>query len=404
MFTEDARDMMFGGDSGDRFMQVDRFTSRARAVFYARIVFDALALGVLLYPEWGRPLGVLLPEGLYVYLFLLGGHIASYLMLGHRGDRIVVFVSLCMDLLVLLYLATHTGGLGSPVMQGQLVYTVFFAVLYPSPLAILPPLLTLPALVKVQQLLGAQVTSRDLLLLLWCTFVNSVIVSFVVYLDRRRRIHLQEVYRLQEQSRQAVLEEERARIAREMHDGLGALISSVVIQAEYLKTQFPEGGALVDEITELHEAGRESMEELRRTVSMMREDFDPVALLEEYAHTWSHRHHMYLEWKVEGMERSLTPDKALCFHRILQESLNNIAKHADADKVEVRLEFDQQEVSLTVIDNGKGFDLRESRQGHYGLENMKKRAAHHNGTVEIESEPSKGSIVKLSLPLEPGPV
>jgi len=383
---------------------LNEFPARARAVFYARMIFDALGLSVLLYPGWSRQLGVFLPEGLYVYLFLLGTHVASYLMLGRKFDRTVIFSSLCLDLLILLYLATATGGLSSPVMQGQLVYTVFFAVLYPSPLAILPPLLTLPALVKVQQLLGTQVTSRDLLLLLWCTFVNSIIVSFVVYLDRRRRAHLREVSRLQKESRQAALEEERARIAREMHDGLGALLSSVVIQAEYLKTLVSENNPLEKEVAELHDAGRESMEELRRTVSMMRKDFDPMASLEDYALTWSKRHHIDLDWQIKGLERPLSPDESLCCYRVIQESLNNIVKHADAESVEVVIIFSPNEIKLVIEDDGTGFDTNDSKQGHYGLENMEKRAAHMRGNLEIVSAPEKGTRVEMSLPLKEDPL
>ena len=389
-------------DATEQLLIDDGFAPRARAVFYARLVFDALGLGVLLYPAWSRQLGVFLPEALYIYLLLLGGHVASYLMVGHKGDRVVVFSSLCLDLLVLLYLATVTGGLSSPVMQGQLVYTVFFAVLYPSPLAILPPLLTLPVMVKVQQLLGTQVAPRDLLLLLWCTFVNSVIVSVVVFLDRRRRSHLGEVSRLQKQRREAALEEERARIAREMHDGLGALMSSVLIQAEYLKTLVKDDAPLKKEIHELHEASRESMEELRRTVSMMRDDFDPVVALEEYAHNWSHRHHVELEWKVEGMERTLSPDESLCTYRILQEALNNISKHSNAKNVAVVMGFTSLRVTLSISDDGEGFDTAEDKRGHYGLDNMKKRASQLGGTVEIESSEDGGTTVTLALPLEPG--
>jgi signal transduction histidine kinase len=387
-------------DATASLMAEGQFPSRARAVFWARLVFDALALGVLLFPGWSEPLGVILPEGLYVYLLLLTGHVASYLMIGHRGDRIVVFASLCLDLLALLYLAASTGGLGSPVMQGQLVYTVFFAVLFPSPLAILPPLLTLPVMAKVQQLLGTQVAPRDLLLLLWSTFVNSVIVLVVVYLDRRRSANLRQVLHLQKQRRIAALEEERARIAREMHDGLGALLSSVLIQSEYVRSQLSPSDPLYGEIAELREASREGMEELRRTVSMMREDFDLVATLEEHCLTWAERHRAKINWQTVGAERELTPEASLCFYRVLQESLANVAKHAAADEVDVTLSFSPQRVSLEVSDNGQGFDSGEDKPGHYGLENMKKRAAQLNGSLDITSRPEQGTTVTLHVPTE----
>jgi signal transduction histidine kinase len=377
-----------------------QFVGRARAVFWARLVFDALGLGVLLFPGWSRPLGVVLPEGLYVYLLLLAGHVASFLIIGHKGDRVVVFSSLCMDLLALLYLAASTGGLGSPVMFGQLVYTVFFAVLFPSPLAIMPPLLTLPVMAKVEQLLGTQVAPQDLLLLLWATFVNSVIVLVVVYLDRRRVANLREVLRLQKQRRLAALEEERARIAREMHDGLGALMSGVLIQTEYLQTQVSADSPLEKEIQELKEAAHETMEELRRTVSMMRDDFDPVATLEDYCLTWAGRTHTEIEFKSQGPEQQLSPDLSLCLYRTAQEALNNIAKHAAADRVAVTLTFASETVSLCIADDGKGFDLKEKKTGHYGVENMRKRAVHLEGTLKLDSTPQAGTSIELTLPLK----
>lgn len=378
----------------------DKFVFRARALFYARLTLDGLGLLVLMVPPWTRMLGIHLPEALYFYLLLLGGHITAFVWVGRKGDKVAVFVSLCVDLLALIYLVALTGGLGSPVMQGQVVYTVFFATLYPSPLAILPPLLTLPVVAKLQQVLGMEVATSDILLLLWTMAITSMVVLVVVYLDRRQEAYLAEVVRLQRQRRLSELASERARIARDMHDGLGAMISSVVIQAEYIDTQLTEEHPLRSEVSELRQTAQEGMEELRRVVSMMREDFDLVATLEDYVTSWAQRQHLSASVDVKGLERKLNPDANLCTFRVLQEALSNVARHSGAKEVGVELSFEPDRFQLAVTDDGKGFDSSEKQKGHFGLENMALRAAQCNGKTWVDASPSKGTKVMLSLPLE----
>ncbi len=320
----------------------------------------------------------------------------------------VVFVSLCFDLLALVYLITVTGGLRSPVMQGQIVYTVFFAIIFPRPLAILPPLLTLPVVTKIEQLLGTQMATRDLMLLTWYFVVNVIIVYVVVYLDRREEESFQELDRMQQRRRRYALTEERNRIAREMHDGLGAILSTIVIETEYVQTRMadvlrdpPSKDAcqeILSEVEELRRTGLEGIEELRRAVSMMREDFDLVVALEDHCATRGARTGVQVTFEVLGREVPLAPDQQLACYRVLQESLSNALRHAQATQVRVVLHFQADAALLTVIDDGKGFDPEEKRRGHYGLSTMAERAMAARGNLQVLSSEGEGTQVQMTLP------
>jgi len=396
----------------------DRFTPRAKSLFFARLGLDAVGLLVMIVPSFAWVAGVRQPVAAYWFTLLFLTHLVAYFWVGRKGDHLVVFASLCFDLLALIYLITVTGGLRSPVMQGQLVYTVFFAIIFPSPLAILPPLLTLPVVTKIEQLLGTQMATRDLMLLLWYFVVNVIIVYVVVYLDRREEEGFRELDRMQQRRRRYALTEERSRIAREMHDGLGAILSSIVIETEYVQTQLrdlpdaPSNGdadphadgdanphaAILTEIDELHRTGQEGMEELRRAVSMMRDDFDLVVALEDQCASRTARTGVDIEITVQGREITLAPDQQLACFRVLQESLSNAIAHAQPSSIQVALAFEPDVAILTTTDDGEGFDASTHKSGHYGLSTMRERAQSTRGDLTVTSQPGQGTKVTLTLP------
>lgn len=388
----------------------NRFLPRAHVLFFARLGIDAVGLLILLVPAFARLARVQLPVAAYWLGALVLHHVAVFLWIGRRGDRVVTFGSLCVDLVALVYLVTVTGGLRSPLMQGQLIYTVFFATIFPKPLAILPPLLTIPLVAKIEQLIGTQMAIRDLMLLAWYFVVNVILVYVVVYLDRREVESYRELDRQQRRQRHLALAEERNRIARDMHDGLGAILSSVVIEAEYLETQLealrddvPEAplrsrcDGLGQELRELRKTSREGMEELRRAVSMMREDFDLVLALEEHCAARTPPEGVEILFSSGGVERPLAPDQQLACYRILQEALSNALAHARARRIDVRLEHGSARATLTIRDDGDGFDPGATVSGHYGLQTMRERAAKSAGELEVRSARGEGTTVRAAF-------
>lgn len=375
----------------------ERFATRARALFYARLALMAVVLAALVVPAWRVSLGLSLPEGAYWYLLVLAYHVGSYLWVGRRFARAVVFATLCLDLLANLYLVAASGGIKSPLMPTQLVFTMLFALLYPTPLAIIPPLLILPVVAKIDQILGTQTLPGDLLLLLWYTALNITVVYVVVYLEGRERGAFQEVVRLQRERREAALDSERTRIAREIHDSVGAALSGVMLQAEYLLSHTTQGETR-DELEELRESAAEGMEELRRAVSIMRHEFHLVTSVTEYVSAFGARQRIETACEVRGLEQDLDPERQLVFFRILQEALANVARHAGASRVEVELTFDEARTTLAVRDDGRGFEPEKVVAGHYGLRNMSERASKAGGTLEIHSAPGRGSKITVVLP------
>ncbi len=380
----------------------ERFEVRARALFYARLALMAIGLGVLVVPAWHEALNVSPPLGVYGYLVLLACHVFSYLWVGKPHARKVVFVTLCLDLLVLLYLVAASGGLKSPLMPAQLVFTMLFALLFPSPLHLIPPLLTLPVVAKVSQILGQHTLPGDLLVVLWYSALNVTVVYVMVYLEGRERASFEEVVRLQRQRRKDALEAERARIAREIHDSVGAALSGVILQAEYLASSDLDDEARA-EVTELREAATEGMEELRRAVSVMRQEFLLAPAVSDYVASVGQRHPIEATANVHGVEPlDLDPQRQLVLFRVAQEALANAVKHAGCSTVEVELSFDEQRARLVVSDDGQGFDPDAVPAGHYGLRNIRERVDRVGGTVVVKSGKGEGTSLEVEVPLGEG--
>ncbi len=216
----------------------DRFVARARALFYARMMFLTLGLLILAVPTWSGYFGLNGPVAFAGYFAMLLYSVANFLVIDHpKAGRWVTYLTLCLDLIIMVVLIAKPqvgGGLQSPLLATQLLFTTLFAILYPKPLSILPPLLALPVTTRLDLLLNRSVTAIELLTLLWYSALNFIIVYVVVYLNEREAAAHREVVELQGDLKELAVVEERNRMAREIHDGLGASLSSMIIQSEYI--------------------------------------------------------------------------------------------------------------------------------------------------------------------------
>jgi signal transduction histidine kinase len=379
----------------------ERFLTRATAVFFARLAFLALGVGMLLLPSWQRAFAI---SGGVPWVVLAVSAASAFFcqaLAGHpQHGRRVMFVTLLIDLSVLLLIVARSGGIQSPAMPAQLLFTIFFALLFPNPIAILPPLLVLPAAIVLGQF-GFGVTrpafAADVMNLAWLAAMNGVAVYVMVYLTSREEKQNREILELEQSLGRMALVEERNRLARDIHDGLGASLSGVIIQAEYLVNLTRKDPDLQAEVKELKVGAEEAIDEVRRAVSMWRDDFLLVPQLENMCSTYTSRHKLPIELVVEGSPVECAEEQELTLFRILQECLTNIAKHAQPTKVQVVVRFAPERISMDIVDDGKGFDVTKTPKNHYGLINMRERARKANGEVSIESEPGKGTTVKLSV-------
>ena len=405
-----------------RAFHEDRFLTRARALFYARLAFLVLGLGVIGVPSWSAAFGIGGPRAFAVYLVMVAYSAANYLFLPHKKiGKVLTFATLCADLCVLVCLVSLTGGLRSPLLAAQLLFTILFVVLFPTPFAVVPPLLTFPVVAKLAQTLGGHgVAQIDLFILLWYSAINCILVYMMVYLNERDRLKHRELQKLSAALRDMAIVDERNRLAREIHDGLGGVVSSVVIQSEYLLNMIDgsevrarlsgddEARAAIlptirKELSDLHEAAEESMDELRRSLRMMQEDFDLVGTLSDYCKVASGRHRLDVRFGQSGQERVVGPESALALFRVLQESITNVARHCGkGTPVDVTLDFRPAQATLRIKDHGQGFDLPDeadglARNGHYGLANMQERARKISGDLRMTSSPGQGTCIELTV-------
>jgi signal transduction histidine kinase len=396
----------------------DRFQTRARALFYARVAFLVLGLGILAVKPWSQALNIRGQLAYAVYLAMVVYSALNYVLLPNRRiGRPLTFVTLCLDLCVLVWLVSASGGLRSPLLAAQLLFTTLFVVLFPRPLAVVPPLLTFPAVAKLEQVLGGRAVSQiEVFILLWYSAINCILVYLMVYLHERDRQKHRELAKLSSAVREMAVVEERNRLSREIHDGLGGVLSSVVIQSEYLLNMIDgsevrsrlagnnDARAAVlptirKELSELHSAAEDSVDELRRALRIMKDDFDLVATLSDYCRVASGRHRLQVRFSREGAEQPVPAETALALFRVLQEALTNVARHCgNGTAVDVTLTFARGEARLRVQDAGPGFVLAEgSRDGHYGLANMRERARKVGGDLQLSSAPGKGTCIELSV-------
>ncbi len=206
-------------------------------------------------------------------------------------------------------------------------------------------------------------------------------------------------------------EDERRRIAREMHDQLGQQLTALKLKLDALHKDCGEQKKLCAQLEELQAI----TERLDADVGYLARELRPSALddlgleaaLSSYIQNWSQHFDVPVELHASGMEGGrLTPEIETTLYRIAQEALNNIAKHAAADNVAIVLERRARQVSLIIEDDGVGFDLQQpfgTDDTGLGLIGMRERAALVGGTVELESQPGEGTTVVVRIAALPAP-
>ena len=378
----------------------ERFSDRARALFYARLAFLAIALAVLAVPQWSTFLGTTGSGAFLVYFGVIAYSVANFLLIDHpRFGRLLTFITLVLDLAALTSMVLPSGGLKSPLMAGHVMLTIFFVLLFPQRWwAIIPPLLMPPIVARLDLLLqeGALV-SQGLFLVVWYTTLNLIAAYVMLYLNARDEVRTDQLRALTKSQEHAIVTEERLRLSREIHDGLGASLSTLIIQSEFIH-RLADDERLRIEIADLKTQAEEAIDELRRSLTMMRRDFDLHRALDEYCQRFRDRNDVACDLKVKGRARRMPSEMQLAVFRLLQECLANIQKHARATRTKVRLRYDGDMVVLTVSDDGVGFDVNRKRPGgHYGLTNMHERARKFRGTIEVQSAPGAGTTVHATL-------
>jgi PAS domain S-box-containing protein len=199
-----------------------------------------------------------------------------------------------------------------------------------------------------------------------------------------------------------VREQEKSRIARELHDELGQALTALKIDVVWMKQNLSAPTAeLASKLTEMQLLVDGTVAATRRISADLRplvlDDLGLAAAAEWLAQNFTQRTGVHCELAMAA-QLELQEPYATAVFRVLQESLTNIAKHANATQVEVTLAPEDPHVVLTVHDNGQGFDPAAPRKaGSFGLMGLRERAELLGGEVTVESTPGKGTRVELRL-------
>ena len=203
-----------------------------------------------------------------------------------------------------------------------------------------------------------------------------------------------------------MLDNERHRIAREIHDGPAQAIANLLLRTVFCEQQLAAGSiAVQDELLSLKETIRSSLVEIRKILfDLQPKNLDQglVSGLQRLIAEYQERYGLRVEFNCSCQERRLGNQVTGALFRIVQEALNNIYKHSCSGHAQVDLELEEYQVVVRVFDEGKGFDLREvaSNNGHYGLMNMRERAELLGGTLQIMTAPGQGTQVVVTVPIE----
>jgi signal transduction histidine kinase/ligand-binding sensor domain-containing protein len=199
---------------------------------------------------------------------------------------------------------------------------------------------------------------------------------------------------------------ERERISRDLHDNIGAQITYIVSTLDFLSFRLDKQTPVENRqlIQELGLNARQTMDQLRETIWAMNQ---PALGLEEFVQKLrnfaqragsSASMHIQIDHQENAPGITLASAQVLHLYRIIQEAVNNALKHAQASHLSISFTHEHKTLLIVIRDNGCGFNEKQNHEGHYGLANIRTRAAEIGATVDIHSQPNKGVSITVRLP------
>jgi len=220
-------------------------------------------------------------------------------------------------------------------------------------------------------------------------------------LEENLRFYLQEAARAQE--------EERKRIARDLHDETAQELVALSRELDKLAIRYGRRGKnSTEQIRELQNGVGKVLDGVRRFSQDLRpsvlDDLGLIPALQWLATDTEKRFGIEVRMDIIGDEYRMSPEAELLLFRIAQEALRNVWRHSSASQACLTMEFNEGTVKLCVRDNGKGFEIPEragdlAKQGKLGLAGMQERARLLGGTLELESRPGEGACISVEMPI-----
>jgi len=240
-------------------------------------------------------------------------------------------------------------------------------------------------------------------------FVASVAlgVHWLVNRQRQQRAALIEANRKLAQyaaaAEQLAVSQERNRLARELHDTLAHSLSGLTVQLQAIEALWEANpGEARQMLDQARQAAQSGLTEARRSLQALRasplEDLGLALALRELARSAAARASLRLDLDVQNHLQSLAPDVEQCIYRVAQESLTNVTRHADAKSLRVALRFESGALTLTIADDGRGFDPAAVNGARYGLQGLRERAEVVGAILHVTSSTPGGTLIRLVVP------
>ncbi|MBN3523887.1 sensor histidine kinase [Paenibacillus apiarius] len=204
-------------------------------------------------------------------------------------------------------------------------------------------------------------------------------------------------------------EEERKRIAREIHDGPAQSLAHLVLRTEIVERMLSKQDfeLVKNEIVDLKSQVRFGLEEIRKVIFNLRpmalDDLGLVPTLRKFIHDYEEKHRIKTSFDIRGLERRLKSEMEAAIYRLVQEAFTNAAKHGHPSHVSCELTYDEDEVRLVIRDNGFGFkvealETKSKEHMHFGVLGMKERVELLEGQMEIHSAENRGTRIVIQIP------
>jgi two-component system, NarL family, sensor histidine kinase DegS len=201
-------------------------------------------------------------------------------------------------------------------------------------------------------------------------------------------------------------EEERRRLSREIHDGPAQMLANVLMRSDLIERIYRERGAedAFKEIRELRKMVRSALYEVRRIIYDLRpmalDDLGLIPTLKKYLSSIEeYGNRTKITFISVGSEKRLPSRLEVALFRLVQESVQNALKHAEANHIQVKIEIGKNHVILVIKDDGKGFDVNVKKENSFGLIGMKERVDLLEGEMTIDSKIGAGTVIMIRVPL-----
>ena len=248
-----------------------------------------------------------------------------------------------------------------------------------------------------------------LFIILLIVFFRTRIKNQKLITRKNEELHQRKIDQLEKQqkiiSMEAMVagqEEERKRIAKDLHDGLGNLLANVQMQFSTVQSHIKHEKAYA--YREANQLLGEACGEVRKIAHNMMPGtltkFGLVSAILDMKSNIEKSKQISVDVQVYGIKERLEEKVEISLYRIIQELMNNILKHARATEVMIQLAQQGDELNLLVEDNGQGFDLAKAKAGGgLGMQSLQSRVSYINGTLEIDTAPGQGCSIMINLPV-----